>query len=114
MEKETAQKVIDEFFEYLDNLTEKQYDENSLTEHSKEWIRIFKTRKMSSKKLGIRFTQLDAELEEKDILWKDPFGYVFKSSDDGQSAKMCTIKEVNKAVDEIVDERLNKRGYFFN
>lgn len=56
------------------------------------------------KALGLRYTQLDKELEELDIIWKDPFGYVFKSSDDGESSKICTIKEVEDAVNKIVNQ----------
>ena len=36
------QKVIDSFFEYLDGLTKKEYDANSLTGHSVNYLNLNK------------------------------------------------------------------------
>ena len=57
-----------------------------------------------------KHADIEKDLEKADIVWKDPFGYVFSSTDDGEYAKMCTIDEVDKQVDIIIDNRLRAFG----
>lgn len=53
---------------------------------------------------------VEKELEKVDIIWQDPFGYIFKSSDDGEWAKMCKVEEVETQVGIIVDNKLRSFG----
>ncbi len=55
---------------------------------------------------------IEKELEKVDISWKDPFGYIFTSTDDGEWARIATVDEVEKQVNIIIDNKL--RGFGIN
>jgi hypothetical protein len=60
---------------------------------------------------GIRkHLDIEKELQKVDISWKEPFGYIHTSTDDGEWAKMCTVEEVEKQVNIIIDNRLRAFG----
>lgn len=52
----------------------------------------------------------EKELLKFDIIWRDPFGYVKASTETEESAEPCTVKEVEKAIDTIVDNKLMLYG----
>lgn len=39
---ESKKEFLNEFLDYLDNLTKQEYDEESLTQHGKNWLKLNK------------------------------------------------------------------------
>ena len=62
-----------------------------------------------------KYKDIEKELEKVNIFWEDPWGYVLplpngELYDDEYVIKQCTIEEVEKQVDIIIDNRLRRFG----
>lgn len=61
--------------------------------------------------MGTRYDKdLEKEFKKHGIQWITPFGYVWSDSITEECSKTCTVGEVERVIDKIVDDRLRRFG----